>query len=151
MLDTLSSQPLVVGAEIESAADVDEATARLAAVHGDVAFLAVVAADDEAHLALILDGFRRHLAEMIFTASTASTDLVGDQAAWLALERHGVGQDFVFTVADLADAMRYALQCLTEPRLWTGAAILVLGNRAVIDEARIVIDQQRSGRGDRRR
>ena len=139
---------MIIATVIESADDVDVATASLAADHQGVDFIGVVAADDEAHLELILSGFKPHVAEVIFTAAVGPSDLAGADAAWLALERHGMGQDFVFTVPVLADAIRYAVNCLTAPRQdhWDGTAILVLGSRLVIDEAQAVSSQRRRGR-----
>ena len=88
-----------------------------------------------------------HVAEVIFTAAVEPSDLAGADAAWLALERHGMGQDFVFTVPTLADAIRYAVECLTAPRQdhWEGTAVLVLGARDVIDAARAISLQRRHG------
>ena len=58
-----------------------------------------------------------------------------------------MGQDFVFTVPALADAVRYAVDCLTATRQdhWEGTAILVVGAPHVIDAARAISVQRRHG------
>ncbi len=100
---------------IESADDVHIASASLAADHEGVRFIGVVAADDEERSSSSSAG-SDPTAEVIFTAAVGRSDLAGADAAWLALERHWMGQDFVFTVPALADAVRYAVDSLTASR-----------------------------------
>ncbi len=128
VLHVVSTEPLVLVADIASADDVAVARAALAAHHDGVEFIGVVAGRDEAELQRILEVFRPHLAEVIFTTASGRGDLAGTDAAWLALDRFGMGQDFVFTVPVLADAVRYAVDRLTtEDRdRWEGTAVLVL-------------------------
>ena len=76
-LQLLSSEPLVIATVIESADNVDVATSSLAADHQGVDFIGVVAAEDAAHLELILGGFIPHVAEVIFTAAVEPSDLAG--------------------------------------------------------------------------
>lgn len=153
VLRILSSAPLIVATVVESVDDVGVASALLAADHQGVRFIGVVAADDEEHLELILGEFQPHLAEVIFTAAVGPSNLAGAEAAWLALERHWMGQDFVFTVPALVDAVRYAVDCLTPRRhdhQWEGTAILVLGGSQVIDAARALVQRRHGSEQDDR-
>lgn len=139
MPQVLSSQPLVIAAIVESDHDVDVTRAALTAEHDGVRFIGVVAVDDEAQLGRILGGFRTHLAEVIFTwAGVERRDLAAAEAARLALERHGMGQDFVFTVPALSDALTYAVERVTTSRVdrCEGTEILVVGSPHVVDTAR---------------
>jgi hypothetical protein len=56
--------------------------------------------------------------------------------AMAALERHGVGQDFVFEVSPVGRAVRYALRAVAADPGWEGTAVLVVGPARVLDEAR---------------
>jgi hypothetical protein len=54
-----------------------------------------------------------------------------------ALEQLGFGQDFVFTVPALDDAVDYVVDALLRPDRggWEGRLAVVVGPRAVIDRA----------------
>lgn len=133
----LRREPLVLGAAVDSPDDIGHVTSQLTADHATTAFVGVVAADDEAHLESILVGLVTHLAEVVFTRSTSTTGLDASRASALALDRHGLGQDFVFEVPVIGEAVVYAVQRLTNPGddSWDGSAVLVLGGPAAIDEA----------------
>jgi hypothetical protein len=64
--------------------------------------------------------------------------LTGHDLAWRALEELGFGQDFVFTVPRLADAVDHAVDTLLEPEHggWEGRFVAVIGPPPVIARAR---------------
>jgi hypothetical protein len=130
--------PLVVGAAIDGRRGVDVVARQVAARYGGVMFVGVVATRDVEQLdALLSSPLRRHLDEMIFTTS-APPALDSSTASWRALEQHGVGQDFVFEVPVLADAVWYAVEAVATRR-WEGTACLVMGGRGALTEARAAL------------
>ncbi len=104
-------------------------------------FIGIVSADRVNDIDAPLTSLSTLLAEVIFTASSAPLGVRGDILASHALDVVGIGQDFVFTVPELPDAIRYALDELGSQRsqTWEGTAVIVVGPPAAVDEARRVL------------
>ena len=119
--------PLVVQAT-GGGADVVALAAQLAADFPDVRFIGVIAAAQPDELAAALAALGPVLAEVIFTASADPEAVAGHVLAMHALEHLGMGQDFVFTVPMLSDAVLYAVDVLVEGPTagWEGTAVVVL-------------------------
>jgi uncharacterized protein with PIN domain len=141
-LQVWRSDPLVIGAPIADEDDAERVAAALAAGFPANSFIAVVAAREAAVLERILtSSLRAHLAEMVFTTPASGPEMDSSSAALPALEQFGVGQDYVFSVDVLDEALRYALRVLQRDRdRWVGDAIVVLPAAGDIDEARAVLD-----------
>lgn len=131
-------RPLVVFAVTAAPHQLEDLASRLAGDFPAERFVGIVAAADDADLAATLTILRTVFEEVIFTDSTAPHGILGADGATRALDEHGMGQDFVFTIADMSDATRYAINVLTDERRngWDGTAILVLGSPADLDAAR---------------
>jgi hypothetical protein len=115
--------------EITTEAEALEAAARLAREQPDAQFVAVVSADPGAEARQIFHALWPGLAEIVcFDAESES----GADFAMRALEEFGFGEDFVFTVARLEDAIDYALRADD----WEGSYVVVAGPPAVIERAR---------------
>ena len=141
--------PLVVLAVVEATQPVQWLADKLAADFPAERFIGIVAADDRDDMGVVLAALARQLAEVIFTASTSPASIPGDVLAMHVLERAGMGQDFVFTVPLLPDAIAYGVGVLAEDehRGWEGTALLVAGSAATVREARqavAAIDDERS-------
>lgn len=134
--------PLVVGAPIADEDDAERVATALAAEFPASTFIAVVAARDAAVLEQILtSSLRQHLAEMVFTTPTSGPGMDAASAAFLALDQFGVGQDHVFSVDMLDEALPYALGVLQRDQdRWDGDAIVVLAAAGDLDEARAIVD-----------
>lgn len=104
-------------------------------------FIGIVCADEGDDVEELLRCLAPLRAELIFTASSSPRAMDGAALAWQALDEFGVGQDFVFTVPRLDDAIRYGLAVLDEGqgRGWEGTAILVTGPTTAVAEARTVM------------
>ena len=130
--------PLVVTAIAREHADAALVAGQLADRFPGVRFIGVVAADAGEDVQGLLTGLGPVLAELIFTTSPSPAAVDGEALSWRALDEWGHGQDFVYAVAALEDAIGYALDVLGregEGR-WEGRAILVPGGAATIEEAR---------------
>jgi len=101
---------------------------QLAADFPGVRFIGVIAATEPDDLEAALAALGPVLAEVIFTASADPEAVSGDVLAMYALEQFDMGQDFVFTVPLLTDAVLYAIDVLVEgPSAgWEGTAVVVL-------------------------
>ncbi len=130
--------PLVVLGVVETAWSAERLADRLASNHPESHFVGVVCADEGDDVGALLAGLAPVLEEVVFTACSSPRALPGAALAWEALERFGMGQDFVYTVPRLPDAIRYALAALGDRRRrgWEGNALLVPGSPTAVDEAR---------------
>lgn len=134
--EVVKRAPLVVLAEV-SVDGLDALAMRLVADFPDRLFIGILAADEDDDVAAVLTRLDGVLAEVIFTASSSPEAISGLDLATRALEDFGLGQDFVFTMSALADALAYGLDVLVrDADRWDGSALLVLGSAAAIDEAR---------------
>jgi len=136
--DVARRSPLVVLAVVADVGQLDVLRSQLAADFPDERFIGIVAADDGDDVGGLLSGLGPVLAELIFTASTSSRSVPGATLAMRALEELGIGQDFVFTVDRLPDAVRYGIGVLADDERdrWEGTAILVAGSERTVREAR---------------
>jgi folylpolyglutamate synthase/dihydropteroate synthase len=136
--DVALRSPLVVLAVVTDIGQVDVLRGQLAADYPDERFIGIVAADDGDDVGGLLSHLGPVLAELIFTASTSPRSIPGATLAMRALEELGIGQDFVFTVDRLPDAIQYGIGVLTEDRRdrWEATAILVAGSEQTVREAR---------------
>ena len=136
-LVVLATAPLIVGVAVEDPSQAAAAAAQLAAEHAGVAFVGVVAAGGDDQLDAVLVTLAPHLAEVVFTAPPGDRGLDPDAASWAALERYGYGQDFVFYVPELTDAVRYVVDALTGELdfRWEGTAVLVAGTQGAVEAA----------------
>ena len=107
---------------------------------GTAAFIGLLSDDLEDEVGPILARLRPVLAEVVFFDAITSPfrDRSGSALAMRALDEFGFGQDFVFTVPALLDAVDYALDVLSgdDRHHWEGQQLLVVGPLAVIDAAR---------------
>ena len=101
---------------------------QLAADFPGVRFIGVIAATEPDDLEAALAALAPVLAEVIFTASADPEAVSGDVLAMYVLEQGVMGQDFVFTVPLLTDAVLYAIDVLLEGPTngWEGTAVVVL-------------------------
>jgi len=76
-------------------------------------------------------------AEVVCVDALARPAVTGDETANTVLDL-GVGQDFVFTLPRLSDAIDYALQRVEpgDAAYWDAQAVLVVGPPVFIDGAR---------------
>jgi hypothetical protein len=120
--------------ETASAADARRGIEAVRSVRGEAPFIAVVSTDLGPELPEILSALRPGLRELIcFDALGDPTP--GQELAMRTLEELGFGQDFVFTVPSLEDAVDYAVAVLAEPddRGWEGRFVLVAGPGPVVE------------------
>ncbi|WP_154794777.1 hypothetical protein [Occultella kanbiaonis] len=130
--------PLVVLAVAGAPHQLELLAKRLADDFPTERFVGILCAADDDGFATTLSILRAELEEVIFTDSSAPEGLLGADLAMRALEEYQMGQDFVFTVADLGEAITYAIDVLTDEKRsdWEGTAILVLGSRSDLTAAR---------------
>lgn len=76
-------------------------------------------------------------AEVVCVDALGSSGLTGHETATTVLEL-GVGQDFVFTLPRLSDAIDYALQRVEpgDAAHWEAVGVLVVGPAEFVDDAR---------------
>ncbi len=122
--------------EVTSAAQAQAAAERLLAARPATPYVAVVSADLGPELSQILALLRPGLQEILCFDALSGVE-AGQDLAMRALEELGFGQDFVFTVPALEDAVDYAVDTLLRPDHggWEGRFVVVLGPRSVIDRA----------------
>jgi hypothetical protein len=100
-------------------------------------FVGVVAAADADELLGLLAVLRPHVAEVVFTADPDRPWRGEHEAPLVVLERGWLGQDFVFEVADLVAAVRYATRAIGREReRWEGTAVLVVASASGVDTVR---------------
>ena len=110
----------------------------MAEIGRDVPYVAIVSPDLGPELPEVLAALRPALQEIVCCDSVATPALTGDDLAWRALEELGFGQDFVFTVPRLEDAVDHAVDTLLKPRRsgWEGRFVVVIGPPELISRAR---------------
>jgi hypothetical protein len=123
-------------AAVDSAGANREIERRLAEL--DRRFIGIVSADLGVDAAVILRGLCPSLGEIVCFDSATDPVVLGTDFALRALEQFGFGQDFVFTVAKLEDALDYAIGVLVDARRtdWEGEFVVVAGPRTVVERAR---------------
>ncbi len=117
--------PTVTYAEARGEDDLANLLERLRHELPDTTFVVVLPADPALDAALIIERLAGIAAEYVFTDSGAGS---GSDLAFWCLGHTGLGEDFVYTVPDLDDAIGHAREVLTSPARggWEGEAILVL-------------------------
>ena len=122
------------------AASADDARvgAEQALARGATAYVGVVSADLGPDSAEILAALRPGLQEIVCFDSLAEPVVIGQDFAMWALEEGGFGQDFVFTVPVLEEAVDYSIDLLRRPDHggWEGRYLVVVGPGPVIERAR---------------
>ena len=137
---TWREDPLVVAADLAGAGGVEAILRRLLTGHPGACFITVVAMPTVEDLGPVLHILAPVMAERVFTATAEGSTAAAAVLAWAALEQYGVGQDFVFQVSPVADAVRYALRALAGDWGWEGTALLIIGSPRVLAEARGALD-----------
>ena len=124
--------------QVATAAEARTAAEQVLLARGDSPYVGVVSADLGAEVAEILDGLRPGLVEIVCFDSLTEPQVAGQDFAMRALEELGFGQDFVFTVPDLLQAVDHSIDQLLRPDHggWEGRFAVVVGPEAVIDRAR---------------
>lgn len=131
----VQNDPLVVASVVQSPGGARALGGHLAVRHQGVRFIGVICADEGADdlTEQLLDELSSALRELIFCASPSLRAVPGDALAARAGEELGIGQDFVFTVPLLGDAVRYAVARVAERTdAWEGTAVLVPGTPQVV-------------------
>jgi len=105
----LAHNPLVVLAAVGDLRHFERVAADFARDFPGERFIGIVSADRVDDIDFPLRALSILLAEVIFTASSVPSGVQGTILASRALDVIGMGQDFVFTVPRLGDAVRYAL------------------------------------------
>jgi len=133
--------PLVVLAAVGDLRNFERVAADLARDFPGERFIGIVSADRVDDIDFPLRALSILLAEVIFTASSVPSGVQGTILASRALDVIGMGQDFVFTVPRLGDAVRYALDKLAGERsdAWEGTGVVVVGPPRHVDEVRRVL------------
>jgi hypothetical protein len=123
--------------EVSDAATAARGAALLSATRDGTPYIGIVSADLGPDADGVLAALRPALHEIICCDSLAEPVVDGQDFAMQALEELGFGQDFVFTVPRLEDAVDHALGAVLEPgRGWEGRFVVVLGPEGVITRAR---------------
>ncbi len=133
---TWSKDPLVVTANLDGAGAVKAVLRLLRAAHPGVGFVTVLSVATVDDLGPVLRTFAPVMAERVFTATVDGTTARADVLARAALEQYGVGQDFVFEVSPVAQAVGYALRALSGDAGVEGTGLLIIGSSQVLAEAR---------------
>ena len=104
----------------------------------DIPYVAIVSPDLGPELPEVLSALRPTLQEIICCDSVVTPSLTGDDLAWRALGELGFGQDFVFTVPRLEDAVDHAVETLLNPGHggWEGRFVVVIGPPELLARAR---------------
>jgi hypothetical protein len=124
--------------QVSSAAEAHTAAEQVLLARGDVPYVAVVSADLGEEVAEILAALRPGLQEIVCFDSLAEPVVPGQDFAMRTLEELGFGQDFVFTVPALEDAVDHAVATLAAPEHggWEGRFVVVVGPGPVVERAR---------------
>jgi len=101
-------------------------------------YVGVVSADLGPESAALLSALHPALQEIVCFDSLAEPVVSGQDFAMSALEEGGFGQDFVFTVPVLEDAVDYAIATVLRPDHggWEGRFVVVVGPPPVLERAR---------------
>jgi hypothetical protein len=121
--------------EVTSAEQARAGGERMSANRAGTPYVGVLSADLGPELPEILTALRPGLREIV--CFDALTGEAGQGLAMRTLEELGFGQDFVFTVPVLEDAVDYAVAALLRPEHggWEGRFVVVLGPRPVLERA----------------
>ena len=109
----------------------------VAAQASDQPYVGVVSADLGPESAEILASLRPGLQEIVCFDSLAEPVVTGSDFAMSALEEGRFGQDFVFTVPVLEEAVDHAVDTLLAPGHggWEGRFVVVVGPPQVLERA----------------
>jgi hypothetical protein len=121
--------------EVTSVEQARAGAERMSAARAGTPYVGVLSADLGPELPGILAALRTGLREIVcFDALTGEP---GQDLALRTIEELGFGQDSVFTVPMLEDAVDYAVDALLRPERggWEGRFVVVLGPRPVLDRA----------------
>ena len=113
------------------------AEASVAAQVSNGPYVGVVSADLGPDGLALLAALRPGLQEIVCFDSLAEPVVTGQDFAMAALEEGGFGQDFVFTVPLLEEAIDYTVRLLLEPDHggWEGRFVVVVGPSPVLGRA----------------
>ena len=122
--------------EVSSAAEARSGAEQLFRHRDGAPYVGVVSADLGQELPEILAALRPALHEIV-CFDALSEPVPGQDLAMRTLEELGFGQDFVFTVPVLEDAVDYTIDQLQRPNHggWEGRFVVVVGPAAVIERA----------------
>ena len=138
-IETYGSPVRVDFAVVDGAAEVI-ALAEVAQAREGSALVAVLSADLGDLVAGVLETLRPSLREIVCCdgpADDSGRAALGFDLAGRALDDLGVGQDFVYTVPAVEDAVDHAVRTIaTGDSGWSGQAILVVGGRVIVARAR---------------
>jgi hypothetical protein len=123
--------------EVSSVDDAREGAEQVRSSRAGLGYVGIVSADLGTEAPGVLEALRPGLQEIVCFDSLAEPGVDGQDFAMTALEKYGFGQDFVFTVPVLEDAVDYAVDTLVTPghHGWEGSFVVVVGPRAVIERA----------------
>src|SRR3954447_6174008 len=123
--------------EASSAAEAQSGAEQVLTTRPGVPYVGIVSADVGADARGVLAALRPGLQEIVCFDSLAEPVVEGQAFAMTALEELGFGQDFVFTVPVLEDALDHTVGRLLTPAHggWEGRFAVVVGPRPVIDRA----------------
>ena len=123
--------------EVSSVGHASSAAEQVHSAHDGSPYVGIVSADLGPDAGAILEQLRPGLQEIVCFDSLSEPVVAGQDFARRALEELGFGQDFVFTVPALEDAVDYVVDTLLKPDHggWEGRLAVVIGPRAVIDRA----------------
>ncbi len=123
--------------EATSAAEARSGAERLFVARNAAPYVAVISADLGSEVPEILESLRPGLEEIVCFDSLTDPVVTGQEFATRALDTLGFGQDFVFTVPVLEDAVDHAIETLLQPGHggWEGRFVVVVGPREVIERA----------------
>src|ERR1700761_553960 len=123
--------------EVSSVADARTGAEQVLSARNGAPFVGIVSADLGPDAGEILAELRPGLREIVCFDSLAGPVVDGQEFARRALEELGFGQDFVFTVPALDDAVDHVVDTLLEPEHggWEGTLAVVVGPPTVVDRA----------------
>jgi hypothetical protein len=123
--------------EVSSVADARSGAEQVLSARDGTPYVGIVSADLGPEAGDILDQLRPGLQEIVCFDSLGEPVVDGQDFAMRALEELGFGQDFVFTVPALDDAVDHVVDTLLRPEHggWEGRLAVVVGPRAVVDRA----------------
>ena len=125
-------------ATVTTPAEALAVSTRLIARTGARRFVGVLSADVGAALAGVVHALQPGLAEVVCFDSLGSPEVAGLDLAFRALDELGLGEDFVYTVPILEDAIEHAIDAVltADQTGWEGETVLVLGTSDVVGRAR---------------
>ena len=123
--------------EVSAVEDARSGAEQVLSARDETPYVGIVSADLGPEAGDILEALRPGLQEIVCFDSLTEPVVEGQEFAMRALEQLGFGQDFVFTVPALEDAVDCVVDALLKPDHggWEGRLAVVVGPRAVIDRA----------------